>query len=237
MPSHSTRLNHSGRASQVWMLRSTAHESSWCPALDQNRLQVLDDRALVRVRTASCRTRARRCRCPAASVSNAEEALSVGRRHVRDEADASADRTRRSRDRTPRAAVRRRLQQVAERRHRAVVQVRRAQPDAVERMVRVAVRLPEVREAVRRVRDTARTGSRRTRPCTSRADAGRCRSGRSAPPARRARPTSRRRGSDGRRGTRRTALVERGALRVASARRSDTGTSAAAASRSSRARA
>src|SRR5256885_4217621 len=41
----------------------------------------------------------------------------------------------------------RRFEQVSERRHRAVVQERRAQPDAVERHVGVAVRLAKMREA------------------------------------------------------------------------------------------
>src|SRR5689334_23467925 len=44
-------------------------------------------------------------------------------------------------------AVRRRLEQVAQGRHRAVVQVGRARPDAVERLVGIAVRLAEMAEA------------------------------------------------------------------------------------------
>ena len=69
-----------------------------------------------------------------------------------------------------------RLEQIAQRRHRAVVQIRPAQPDAVERLVGVAVGLAEVRESVRRVADRARTDSPRTLPCTNRDDGDRCRS-------------------------------------------------------------
>ena len=48
-----------------------------------------------------------------------------------------------------RRPLRRGLEQVAQRRHRAVVQVGGAQPDAVERHVGVAEGLPEVLEAMR----------------------------------------------------------------------------------------
>ena len=46
----------------------------------------------------------------------------------------------------------RRLEQIAKRRHGAVVQERSAQPDAVERVVGVSARLAKMRESIRRVR-------------------------------------------------------------------------------------
>src|SRR5262245_56017990 len=44
----------------------------------------------------------------------------------------------------------RRVQELAQRRHRSVVQVWTAQPDAIQRRVRIAAGLAEVREAIRR---------------------------------------------------------------------------------------
>src|SRR4030095_14409819 len=43
-------------------------------------------------------------------------------------------------------ALLRRLEEIGERRYRSVVQIRRAQPDAVQRLVRVAEGFAEVRE-------------------------------------------------------------------------------------------
>ena len=80
-----------------------------------------------------------------------EEAPAVGLRHARHEADLRAiDHVVAAEE--PRRPPFRRLEQIAKRRHRPVVQVRAPQPDAVERLVGVAVGLREVREPVLRRR-------------------------------------------------------------------------------------
>ncbi len=56
------------------------------------------------------------------------------------------DRTRRCRG-TRRTAAWRSVQQIAQGRHRAVVQIGRSRPDAVERVIGIAVRLVEAAEA------------------------------------------------------------------------------------------
>ena len=83
--------------------------------------------------------------------------MSAFRRHGGDEADVALIEHVVAAIERFRAALRR-VQQIAQRRHRAVVKVRAAQPDPVQRMGGVAVGLAEVREPVGRLGIERRTG-------------------------------------------------------------------------------
>ena len=103
----------------------------------------------------------------------------------RDEARAAAGRSRHSRDKTPLGRFSAASEQIAHGRDRAVVQVGRTQPDAVERQVGVAVGFAEMREPLFGIGgvEIALLGGECVR-CSCRGGTGRCGSWRSARPCR-----------------------------------------------------